>query len=119
MSLIRRAEGCVKAEDSHCVPASSVNRLLKTSCASNSLRGHLQTYIRRNGDRDIVDIATRHGSVFEPWQGRYFPHPSRQDSISTQPPIQWVPVPFLRVSGRGVALTTNPSRGEVKERVEQ
>jgi hypothetical protein len=104
LSLICRAEDCVRAEGAYFVPANSVVRALKSSCANNSLRGHLQTYIHRKGGRDIVGIAIRHDSVFEPWWGWDFPYSSRQYSMSSQPTIQRLPVVFLRVKrpGRGV-----------------
>jgi len=45
------------------------NYSIENSCANHPLRGHLQTYVHRNGHQDIVSIETRHSSVFEPWWG--------------------------------------------------
>ena len=42
-----------------------------------------------------------------PGGGRDIPHPSRLAVGPTQPPVQWLLVPFLRVHDRGVALSTH------------
>ena len=75
-------------------------------------------------DRDSsVGIATRHGlnglRIEFRW-GRDFPHQSRPVLGLTQPPVHWVPglLPQGKAAGAW-RWQPNPSRAEVKERVEQ
>ena len=69
-------------------------------------------YVRISVSRDSsVGTATRYGldgpDVESRW-GLDFPYPSRPGMTPTQTPIQWVPGPSRRQSGRDVAMTTHP-----------
>ena len=79
---------------------------------NNNTKNNAYIYIYTVGRDSSVGIPTRYGlegaGIGSRWVRRDFPHPSRPELGSTQPPTQWVPglLPRSKVAGAWRLLST-------------
>jgi hypothetical protein len=70
-------------------------------------RTYIHVYVGQDSEVDRATCWTVRGS--NTWWKRDFPDPSKQVPTPTQPPVQWVPVPFPGVERPGNGFDHPPS----------